>query len=161
MGYPTCDICNQGIGFRDDEHICNSEDIEKYIKSMDEKTRKTQGQLDNIRDSILMLIQSLPSLENEKTVVDTKWIRSIWDAAQCRDYDARTPETFLVKWLVTHRVLCEAFSLFRTEETGRKKMPVLERLEFLRRSVDEARTILGYEDESPFDVTPEDILKGI
>lgn len=159
MGYPICDICDKGMGF-DGDHVCDPENIKKFVDDCQKRAREAENKLDNIRNSILMLLQSLPSFGDGEVSVDTDWIRKIWNAAECRDYDAKTPESFLVQWLATHGVLCEAFSLFRTEEIGRRdNTSTLEKLQALRKACDEAKEILYKNDGSPFDLTAENILE--
>lgn len=161
MGLFRCDLCDENLGFiGGDIHKCDPEKIKSKIKM--EKLQKlamdAENHLEDIRNAVYKILQQLPSMDGPKATVDTDWIRRLWDAAECRWWEAKTADSFLVHWLASHRILVEAFQLFRSKEYG-KSVPKLEKLKQLREACDYARKVLGYDkDGDEFDVSPEDLV---
>jgi hypothetical protein len=164
MGLFLCDICNQNLSccFKADgnyeKHVCKNEDILAYIDNLRNIAGKAERNLDEIRNAVFMTIQDLPSLTPEEITIKTKWIKQVWDAANCKwyenPYNHGGPDYFLGRWCSMHRLLCEAYDLFRSK----KGESLLTKLTNLREAVDNSKVALGYQD-SKLDMKPEDLLK--
>lgn len=167
MGLFLCDMCNKDLmcGYREDgnheKHVCKEEDILSHINRLKDTAWKAENNLDSIRNAVLMTIHELPSLENEEVTIKTKWIKKVWDAADCKWYEHNVreggPEYFLLRWIATHRLLCEAYDLFRSSKYGRVES-LLTKLTNLKEAVDNSKEALGYQDIK-LDMSPEDLLK--
>ena len=158
MGLFLCHICNEQLGF-ENPHKCDPETIRKYVGSLQDAARLAERRLDDMQNAVFMLIHELPSLEGEEITVKTKWLTRLWEATKCRWYEAETKEQFLVCWMATHRILCEAFDLFRDEKHG-KKETLLQKLVALKEACTNAQEFLGYKD-SKLHLSPEDICKNL
>lgn len=160
MGLFLCDICNEQLSLED--HICKQEDIRKRIQYLEIEAGTARHHLNLVQDAVFLILKSIgdeSSLDLDLVAVETKLIRDLWKAAKCEWHDHKTEKSFLVMWMATHRVLCEAFSIFRKKSQGQiKPLNLLEKLTNLNKSCEEAKVTLGYE-SSKFDMTPEDLLK--
>ena len=157
MGLFLCDLCDQQLGF-DGNHFCATANIRKKNERLEKDKRTAERRLDEMQNAVLMLLKELPSLAVERINVDAKWLRRLWDATQGRWDEAKTADEFLSHWLATHRVLCEAYDVFRTEKYGHPQT-LLQKLTDLRIVCDSSKKVLGYE-ASDFDMTPEDLVGG-
>ena len=151
MGLFLCRMCDEQLGSL--PHVCNPDVIVNRINKLENEIRLTENKLNGIKNSVFMLLQSLPSLEGDSVSVETEWIRKIWQAAECQWYENKNPDKFLVRWISLHRILCEAFDLFKS----RKKEPVLEKLKDLKEACSNAQKLLNYQD-TKLDLTPEDLM---
>lgn len=156
MGLLICDSCNRQMDWGG-EHVCKPNDIRYHVAELENRARVAEDNVSDMRNDMYWVLKDLPSLEGDKLEVSGKLIRQLWDAVGGQWYEHKTADSFLSMWLATHRILCEAFDLFRTKKKGGTTGTVLERLKELRRACDEARIVLGYLD-SKFDVTPEELV---
>jgi hypothetical protein len=163
MGLFICDICNYQTGILDPTiHICDLQKVKEYNLKLQKDARDAELELDNIRNAILNLIRSVPSMNEvrdgmpDNILINSKVVRDLWDAAECRWYEQDNADIFLSRWLMTHQVLCEAFDVFRSDTHGNKTK--LEKLQALKKVCVEAAQGLGYDDES-LDLSPEDVIK--
>jgi hypothetical protein len=147
----TCDVDITGDG----NHVCSQKAVLALVERLREETRTAEQRLSDIRNAVFRALEELPGREGELVAVPFDRLRQLWDAAQCRWYEATTADDFLARWLATHRILCEAFDVFRSVKCG-KRETLLEKLLALRAACDAARATLGYEN-SGFDLTPEDL----
>lgn len=156
MGLFLCQLCNDHLDF-DRPHECDPVTLRKRIEELEMKARKAEHKLNVIEDAVQHLIKELPSLEGEKIEVTTKWLRLLWKAAECRFDKFEEPESFLGHWMAMHRILCEAFDLFRSKKHGHPAN-LLVNLKELWEACERAKVVLGYQ-TSVFDLSPEDIVE--
>lgn len=158
MGLFLCDMCNEHLSFNN-KHVCDPENIRKYIRKLELDARDWRKESDDIRDSVFMLLKSLPSLEGDQILVDKKWLEQLWKAADCHwcrgQGEIATIDDFHQQWMLTHRILCEAFDVFY----GHAQTP-LQKLQELKEACDRAKQVM-YNNDSKFDVTPEDLIAEI
>ncbi len=152
MGLFLCQICDEQLSFTE-SHVCKQEDIVNYIQRLRDDANRSRNFLNDIQNAVLMILQSLPTLDDEQILVETKWLRKLWDAAQCQWHENKSVDKFLVRWIALHRTLSESFNLFRSKN----HKTLLEKLTAVREMCDSAKKVLGYED-SRFDLTPEDLV---
>lgn len=135
-----CDICDANITgevFNKIEHVCKREDIEKNVKKLTETMNFYQSKLNTVEELLHYYISEKVEIrQDEKEFLD-KMMMAV--SPNLVSYSSETSESFLVKWLATHRVLCEAFQLFYKD--GR---PILEKLKDLEDSIANARQVLKY-----------------
>ena len=159
MGLLLCDVCLSRLELGStSQHVCDSEKAKKNVKQLEGRASNAENKLEDIRNAVYMLLHQLPSLNAEQVNVSGEWLRNLWKAADCRWSEAKSADSFLVQWVATHRILCEAFRLFRSKNHGRVET-TLSKLQSLRQVCDRAKEVLGYQDSSKFDLTPEDVLK--
>lgn len=160
MGLFICDLCNKHLDITaGGSHVCNQEDIRKHVEQLELAARTAERNLDEMQNAVLMILKELPSLEGEKVQVNAEWLRRLWGATKNQWYDAKTADDFLVQWMVTHRILCEAYDVFRSKKYGHSQT-LLQKLTDLREACDNSKAVLGYKD-SHFDMSPEDLAKGV
>lgn len=157
MGLFLCDMCNEQLTF-DSPHVCDPGKLRAYIAELELRARKAEHKLNVMEDAVLYTLKELPSLEGEKIEVSTKWLRMLWQAAECRFDKYEEPEAFIGHWMAMHRILCEAFDLFRSRKYG-KPSNLLKNLQELKEACEIAKKVLGYQD-SVLDLSPEDIVEG-
>lgn len=160
MGVLICDKCNEYLPLSPEslDHVCDPEKIKEYVRYLKEEAENNRRKLDDIRNAVFNVLQELPTLEGEKAIVKTDWLRQLWDAAQCQWHEEKTADSFLVRWLVTHRILCEAFDLFESKEKG----TFLDKLADLKQACLQAEETLNYGNKdgtSRLDLSPEDIVR--
>ncbi len=116
MGLFVCDKCGfeGGVHLYAGGHVCEEQAILDHVKKLRDRASEAETKLDNIRNAVFMVLKDLPDLEGETVSVKTQTLRSLWDAAKCQWHEQKSADSFLVCWLVTHRILCEAFDLFRS-----------------------------------------------
>ena len=151
MGLFLCPMCDEQL--MSSPHVCNPTVIINRIHKLENEVRLAESKLNNVKNSVFMLLQSLPSLEGDSVSVETEWLRKMWHAAECQWHENKSPDKFLVRWIALHRILCEAFDLFRSN----KKETTLEKLRFLKEACDSAKKVLNYEDSKLY-LTPEDLM---
>lgn len=156
MGLFLCPMCNEHLTL-DPPHVCEREKIIAYVERLEHEARLAEHRLSEIQNAVMKVLQPLSSLDGEEVTVKTEWLRKLWDAANCRWHEAKIADSFLVHWMATHRILCEAFDLFRSKKYG-KSQTLLEKLKDLRDACDKAKETLGYRD-SNLDMTPEDLAE--
>jgi len=152
---PICDICDKALGWTPHEHVCDPEKIREHVHELRTRAAVAENRLNSVQDAIFKLLEPLPSLNDETVTVKSEWLRKLWESAQCQWHEAKTADSFLVRWMALHRILCEAFDLFRSKKYG-KTQTLLEKLKDLREACDKAKETLGYQD-SKLDMTPEDL----
>lgn len=152
MGLFLCNVCDKEVNTKG-EHICSKEDIIQHIDFWKNLAYKNQIYLDKIQNAVYNIFQSLPSLDASAVLVETNWLRQLYKAADCQWYKEKSADNFLVRWLVTHSVLCEAFDLFRSK----KKETKLEKLQNLRKACKEVADTLDYNDAN-LDILPEQLV---
>lgn len=145
---PKCDL--QHIGTP-----CKEEDIIAHVEQLKREKWEAEQKLDQIRNAIFMIIQELPSLEGE-IKVNKDWLDRLWKAGQCQWYEAKTTETFLVRWCALHFLLSDTYDLFRKNRYG-KELSFLDKLKKLKKQVDRSQEVMGYQD-SKLDYEPEDLV---
>lgn len=155
MGLFICDMCGfeGGLGC---SHTCTTDGIRKHVARLEEQAGKDRREADDVREAVKMLLKDVPSLDGEEVTVKTEWLKKIY-AAACGKYEGDAC-SFLRDWIVTHRILCEAFELFQTKVMGKRTESVLAKLTNLKEACEVARKQLEYGDENKFDVTPKDIV---
>lgn len=161
MDYPTCDICDEYIDYSGDKHVCNKSDILERFRFLEERATKAERRLERINDTALKLFSTLPELDLDMVCVDVVWLKKLWEALECNwDYQGNTLDLFHIQWMATHRVLCEAFDVFRSfHNHGINKTPsLLEKLKVLHEFCIKAAKTCNYDDES-LDMTPEELVK--
>lgn len=154
MGLFLCDLCNAHLTL--DPHECDKEKILRNIQQLEERARIAERNLDDVQNAVFKLLEPLGSLDGEEVTVKTEWLQWLWDAARCKWHKADTAKSFLCHWMATHRILCEAFDLFRSKKHGHVETK-LNKLKHLREACDKAKEVLGYQD-SNLDLTPEDLV---
>ncbi len=156
MGLFLCKCCGKQLSL--DEHICNKEDIEKYVAELENDARIAGYNLRTIQNAVFKLLQTSSALsDSEYTVVETEWLKNLWKAAECQWYESKSSDNFLVCWMSLHRILRKAFDLFRSKTNG-KSETLLQKLQSLREACDKAKETLGYQ-KSNLDMSPEDLIK--
>jgi len=157
MGLFLCDVCNQQLGTP--PHVCNREDIKKYVDDLEERATTAEFRLNDVKNAVLMVLEQLQSIEGEEVTVKTEWLKKLWAAAKCQWYEAKDASAFLKRYIALHRILCEAFDLFRTK----KGETLLLKLKNLREACDSANSLLGYEKNQidKLSLTPEDIVNSV
>src|SRR5574343_756231 len=80
MGLFLCDLCNQQLSLKEVKHVCKPEDIKAYIDRLDDDRRVAERKLDDIREAIFQVMSEIPSFEEEKVTVSTKWLKRLWEA---------------------------------------------------------------------------------
>lgn len=154
MGVHICQMCNEHINF-DDVHVCNPDKIKAYVSKLEEDVRDARNKLESMQNAVFMLVQELPSLGTGAVCVDTKWVRQLWLATNCHWYKVETVDDFHVQWLATHRVLCEAFDVFRAERLEHSRT-LLQKLTDLKEACAKAAELM-YPD-SGLIITPEELV---
>ena len=158
MGLFLCDVCLAQLEPGSmSPHVCDPEKARKHAKYQEDRAIAAEGKLEVVRNAVFMLLHQLPSLNTEQVNVSGEWLRNLWKAADCQWDEVKTADSFLVRWMATHRILRESFRLFRSKNCG-KVESLLSKLQLLRQACDKAKEVLGYQD-SKFDLTPEDVLK--
>ena len=160
MGLIICPICDDHSGICvDHKHECTTENIIKNVKRLEEEAATAKRNLDKIQNDVMMLLHTLPSLDGEEISVKTDWIRTLWKAAKCNWDGEQSADSFIARWLAIHRILCEAFDLFRGGRFNTKE-PLLHRLTVLKEMCVNAQEILGYNEKgsSPLFLSPQDII---
>lgn len=150
-----CDVCDETLSDFSG-HICNPEKIKSYVNELKERTIRSERKLDSIQNAIMLVVKSLPTLDGNFVTIEKKLLDDIWNAAQCEWFESKTADSFLTMWLLTHRVMCEAFDVFRSTRFGHKQT-LLQKLQYLKESCDEANSAL-YNNEDGFDCTPEELV---
>ncbi len=158
MGLFICRICNETLG-DNFVHQCDQTKVEAHIEKLQNEAHVAERRLNDIRNAVFMVLQELPSLEGEKVEVNGEWLRRLWGAGDCRWWEAKSADEFLVRWLATQKILCEAFDLFRSERKGTRPKSTLEQLRALRKACVDAKNLM-YNDSSSFNVTADDIVAG-
>lgn len=148
-----CKVCDEELTHT---HVCNPEKIIAYVDRLRREARTAESKLSEIQNAVMKVLQPIPHLENEEVTVKTEWLRKLWNAANCQWDEVKTADSFLVHWMATHRILCEAFDVFRSKKYG-KSQTLLEKLRDLREACDKAKETLGYQ-ESNLDMSPEDLV---
>lgn len=152
-----CDLCDKDITSTP-RHVCDRADIRAYVTRLVDDNRAAERDLDDIRNGVYKLLQSLPNISGtEEVVVRTDWLRRLWSAAACQWHEAKTADSFLVSWLATHRILSRAFDLFRSENR-RQKVTMRDKLQSLKDACVQAQKVLGYED-SKLDLGSDDVVR--
>ena len=89
--------------------------------------------------------------------IDGKIIQELWELCVTHGYpSAESAECFLSRWLVTHRILIEAYDLFRERDSS----TILQRLEELEKACRDSQDIMGYND-SKLTLTSKDLKNGL
>ncbi len=148
-----CKTCDAHLGLNSDPHTCDPDKILAHIDELKNRARTAEHKVTLIQDAVYEVMIDIPSLETDVVSVKPEWLRKLWDAAQCRYYDATTADSFLVQWIAMHHLLCEAFDVFRSK----RGETLLGKLKNLRRSADHAKEVFGYED-SKLDLMPDDLV---
>jgi hypothetical protein len=152
LGLFLCDICDEQLSL--EVHVCEPDKIRARIQKLQDATRIAEFRWDKVRNAVYMILQSLPLLGDEKVVIEAEWLRRLWDAADCRWYENTSADNFLVRWIAVHRILSEAFDVFRSK----KNETLLVKLQALKKVCDEAKEVLGYQN-SILDLMPEDLIE--
>ncbi len=153
---PICPTCDEPLGWTPHVHVCKPEVIEAYVHRLKEEANTATRRLEDVRDAVFRLLEPMPQIEKlEEVTVSTEFLRKLWQSAQCQWHEAKTPESFLVRWIALHRILCEAFDLFRSKKYG-KVETLAQKLTALKEACNHAQDVLGYKD-SNLDLTPEDL----
>jgi hypothetical protein len=154
--WSMCRMCGGHLSL-DNPHVCDPEKVRERMEELEHQARIAEHRLSDIQNAVMKVLQPLPNLEGEEVTVKTEWLRKLWDSANCQWHEAKTADSFLVHWMATHRILCEAFDLFRSKKYG-KSQTLLEKLRELRDACDKAKDTLGYRD-SNLDMTPEELAE--
>lgn len=136
----VCDICDVNItsdAFNNVEHVCKREDIEKNVKKLTETMHFYESKLFTAEELLDYYISEKKEIKTDEKEFLDKMLKILSPGFAVSSLE--TSESFLVKWLATHGVLCEAFQLFYKD--GR---PILEKLKTLEDSIANARQILKY-----------------
>lgn len=150
MGLFLCELCGEQLGHH---HECKTSDILARINKLEDDKRNAELSLDGIRNAVYKILQGFPEAYGGSVEVPYRDIIRLWEAASCRWHRSQTPEQFLVCWIAVHRILVEAFRVFKTNN----REPLVEKLRALRVACDQAREALGYTD-SILDMSPEDVV---
>ncbi len=156
MGLFICDICNEQLNGK---HVCNLENVKKYVNELKESAMVSAKNLAEIQNAVFMILQELPPPSSAAGWAADEWIDRLWEAAKCQHNNIKTKEQFLVRWTTMHRILSEAFDVFRSVKYG-KKESILDKLKSLKEACKTAQEVFGYQD-SKLDLTPEDICDEI
>jgi len=152
-----CDICDVNITsdmFNNVEHVCKREDIEKNVKKLTETMNFYHGKLINAEELLNCYISKKMEIREDERVFLDKMMKIL--SPGLASFSSETSESFLVKWIATHSVLCEAFQLFYKD--GR---PILEKLKDLEDSIANARQVLKYKTSKDVMTSEELCLKSI
>lgn len=156
MAFPICSLCDEPLSFTGPPHECSREKIMANITRLQDAERVASQKLEDMQNSVLVMLKEVGGpFEGDKVTVNAAWLRRLWDATNNCWYEAKNADDFLVQWMATHRILCEAYDVFRSKKYGHKQT-LLQKLTDLREACDKSKPILGYND-SHFDVTPEDL----
>ena len=153
MGLFLCSVCNKDL-LGDMLHVCKREDIEERIEKLEIARGIAENRLQSIQDAVYRLLEALPSLSEPTSTVDSDWLRKLWNATQCAWYEAKTADSFLIRWMAMHDILRCAFDLFRKPD----KDSALTKLIRLYEACNRAKEVLGYQ-SSKFTVSPEQFLR--
>ena len=157
MGLFVCHLCNEHLGITvGGSHVCNQENIRKHVEILERRARDAEFNLKEMQNAVLMILQELSSLEGDKIPVSGEWLRRLCGATKDCWYEAKGADDFLVRWMVIHRILCEAYDVFRSKKYGHSQT-LLQKLTDLREACGKSKDVLGYND-SHFDQTPEDLV---
>ncbi len=164
MGLFLCDLCDKPLEWQTDEkmwlpHVCLRESIRLKINNLEERCRKAENRLIDIQESVFRILTEIgfPVDDNCSNLISNELLGRLWRAADCKWHNADTASDFHSEWMATHRVLCEAFDVFRSKKYGNRET-LLEKLTRLKESCDVAKKVLGYEN-SELDMTPEQLVK--
>lgn len=155
-----CDVCNKditGSGFNGAaKHVCSRDDIIAYVNQLTNHANDAERKLNQVRSAVLKILTSIPNIEKPTHTFPADLITELWEAAVLRDRDIETAAEYHNQWMSLHRILCEAFDLFRPLKHGRAET-LLARLEALKKVCLHAQAIHGYTD-SKLTLTPQDII---
>lgn len=160
MGLFLCPCCDQNmfgenvIDGKYVPHVCKQEDIEKHVVSLRNEISSLESKIFDISDKLELFVHNLPSLDGK---IDGKIIQELWELCVTHGYpSAESAECFLSRWLVTHRILIEAYDLFRERDSS----TILQRLEELEKACRDSQDIMGYND-SKLTLTSKDLINGL
>lgn len=154
MGLFLCDICDEQLS---DSHVCDKEVIKKRISTLEERACLAERQSRDMQNAIFMILHTLPTLEGDEVVVKTNDLKRLWEAAKCQWFSAKTADQFLSCWMAMHKILREAYNVFRSRNF-KKNLSLLEKLNNLHKACIESKPILGYQD-SNLDKSPEQLME--
>jgi hypothetical protein len=152
MGLFLCEVCNEQLT---KDHICDRQKIIDHIEFLKLQADKHHLQVTQVRDSILFLIKSLPSLDSETVEVKTDLIREVYaSAGDSWDGKYKTADSYLIMWIAMHQLLSRAFELFKPKKKG----DLLTKMKALKAACLHAKEILQYKN-TDISLEPEDVLK--
>jgi hypothetical protein len=162
MGFCPCDLCDEDLlGLKiDEEHICNLNKVRIKIKRLQENRNQACADLNKIQDGVFKVLSKYHKellWGGEEIVIKASYIVDLWNAAGCIHYKATTAEDFLGEWLVTHRVLCEAFDVFEKRPNGMGESQTSQKLQRLLEACEVASKSLNYNTE--FDLGPNEVIE--
>lgn len=152
MGLFLCPLCDEKLSAN---HVCDKDRLLEHVQTLTRRAQAAEHQLLLTQNAVRMLLKDVPSMELEEIRVKTEWLRKLWDATESKWYKKETATDFHVKWMAVHRVLSEAFNVFKSK----KSKTLLEKLTELKKFCEEAKIVLGYQD-SKFDMSPEQLTIG-
>ena len=150
MGLFLCGLCDDHLT---EDHVCDRAKIKAKIDRLEDQWRKEYNSLERVKNSVYILLQSLPSLDEKHVFIETKWVKDLWKAIDGSWYEANTADKFLSRWIALHMILTKSFDLFRT-----RPYDSLDKIKRLKQVCEEAKKTFGYEDIK-FDLTPEEVLQ--
>ncbi len=159
MGLITCKTCGEDMGLSVvavQAHVCDPNRIRSYVNALKVRTEIAERNLDLMQNAVYRLLEPLhpDEFQDGPTImVETDWLRKLWDATLCVWYGADTADSFLSRWLCLHMILSASFSLFKKDDNPFRTK--LEKFRHLCEVCQRADGRFGY--ESNFDVTPEEL----
>lgn len=161
MGLFICHICEEHLNLDEPgPHVCNHDKLVAKVQSLTQERNDAQRKLDDIRLAVKRVLLPVDSLAGEKTEVETEYLRKLWDAAECRWYESKSADNYLVCKLAHSRVLTEAFALFRERKWGdHTPITLLTKLKRLKEECDRACEVFGW--KNTFTLTPEQVAAGV
>lgn len=155
MGLFLCSNCNKSLG--SEIHICKHEDVKLYVEKLELRAREAENELRQIQDSVLLIMETLPTLDKEEVLVKSELLENLWKSVKLQWYKSEHPKDFLLKWMTLHRILTDCFYIFKPIRNG-KKETLVEKLAKLKESCQHAQEVFGYQD-SKLILSPEDLIK--
>lgn len=175
MGCFQCKVCNAPLSLFSKEpteevvernpestgFICNKcRHIEKEFDFLNDQLNESQTALRRIKEKTLKIIKDYYKdlLEKETIEIKSSEFKDLWNATENRWFDSDSYDKFLSETVVEGRLMCEAFSIFRSKSNRINSETLLGKLKNLKEACDNVVKHHEWE-EDMFDLNPEDVIK--
>lgn len=144
---------------------CRSPECAKavvVITDLKDKLRNAELLASHLQENVLRLLyawaESPDKPDKTRAVVDFKYIRQLWEAAECRWHEFKDCDSYYDHWNKVWQVLCDAIHLFSVRKSD-WRMNTIDCLNRLRDAVEKSR----HKDEPdwPIDATIDRVVREV